>query len=667
MKLVDAIVNGDTKKLDELIARGCNIKEQDPSTGDTAMHYAVKARKIQIIDHLLQKKYLDINVRNNLGETPLLFAARQMDLEMFQYLLGLGATISDQNKSGQTALMYAIKNGDAKLFDYILINGQTNFTEKDNNGSTALLYAVRYHKCNMIESLLDLTSLSLQDTENDGNNALHLAKGCFSTVDTLLNKGAFIDMQLKDGRTIMNEEERQYHTKSGKHFDKSLYSLSFAAWLLSTAQQKQVDSKGYRDYGVIYHSNPRTIENGNSTLHFAILNKHLCLIRELLKQNVDVFIQNNDNITPLMLLQDTYSHDPEILILGHIASCNQALSKLGRLKEWLNKIQSFQKNSFRHVSEELKSKQEIQQIETKESKEIQEKNNIENARCKALEQQIAILTKQIVESASQLEQLAAKESIPNDQLMKISQMLIDPMSTLFNPDLAYRLLSLISKYSSTFYEQAHFLCAKLLISGQIEFQTNSHNSKRVIVKVLDKKPISQDKATREYHVESIVKHLLYCKNKWETHELLSTFISVYLFDDNQGFSNLSQACLDKPESQLALFTAIKEKIHVLKEKETKREQELLENRQKFINLEERFKAEEATVKSQEAEIKKLRELLAEKNKLLSTIPTTKLDNQESQTVLVASNRDHTLLAISTENTVIDPILTQYSTRSSLGI
>ncbi|KAG7278128.1 hypothetical protein CRUP_019438 [Coryphaenoides rupestris] len=96
------------------------------------------------------------------GKTPFLLAAEHGQLEVFEYLIGMGCTHGPKDKEGNTALHLAAKRG----------------------------------FCEMLRKLLEI-GLDVDDTNFDGLTALHLAvdEDHITCVELLLRSGCNVNTQ----------------------------------------------------------------------------------------------------------------------------------------------------------------------------------------------------------------------------------------------------------------------------------------------------------------------------------------------------------------------------------------------------------------------------------------------------------------------------------------
>jgi len=73
---------------------------------------AVDLAKMPTVELILSKA-ADINLQNPQGITPLIFAARNGNLEMVKYLVSKGANMNIKDNKGGRAVTWAVKRNDS--------------------------------------------------------------------------------------------------------------------------------------------------------------------------------------------------------------------------------------------------------------------------------------------------------------------------------------------------------------------------------------------------------------------------------------------------------------------------------------------------------------------------------------------------------------------------
>jgi ankyrin repeat protein len=103
------VQHGDENKVRALLQRGANPKLTD-ADGDTALHLAAQSRTAVNLVRLLLNSGADPNAKNNLGGTPLMWAAVYGNDDAARLLLEKGADAAIKDNQGVTASQWATKN-----------------------------------------------------------------------------------------------------------------------------------------------------------------------------------------------------------------------------------------------------------------------------------------------------------------------------------------------------------------------------------------------------------------------------------------------------------------------------------------------------------------------------------------------------------------------------
>ena len=114
-----------------------------------------------------------IEVRNNFGVTPLIWAANNGHLSILKLLVERHALIESQSNDGKTALIWAARWGHIPIVDYLLLQG-ANKEAKDKEGMNALLYATKHHHIDIIHLLVQYNA-NIFGTNNYGGDMKSIA------------------------------------------------------------------------------------------------------------------------------------------------------------------------------------------------------------------------------------------------------------------------------------------------------------------------------------------------------------------------------------------------------------------------------------------------------------------------------------------------------------
>jgi Zn-dependent protease with chaperone function len=137
--LIDAVVQGDLNKMNELLLDGVDLDTQDHD-GWTALHWAVEDSNIDASKAILEAG-ANPNIEDYYGGVPLMTAAGDGNIEMLKLLLQAGVNIDHQDYDGWTPLMYAVSSGQIQTVQALLEAG-ANTEIKDHSDSTALMHAI---------------------------------------------------------------------------------------------------------------------------------------------------------------------------------------------------------------------------------------------------------------------------------------------------------------------------------------------------------------------------------------------------------------------------------------------------------------------------------------------------------------------------------------------
>ena len=134
--LHDAALEGNVAKVTELLEAGdMNINEQRGSAFNTPLHNAATKDNLDVAKLLVEvgaapiqettadgrinfrigHEVADIDARNEIQATPLMFACGAMQTEMMLYLMESGANVMLETESGGTAMHFAVRSNVTEL------------------------------------------------------------------------------------------------------------------------------------------------------------------------------------------------------------------------------------------------------------------------------------------------------------------------------------------------------------------------------------------------------------------------------------------------------------------------------------------------------------------------------------------------------------------------
>ncbi|CAN1176626.1 ANK1 [Linum perenne] len=129
-----------------------------------ALHFAAREGKTEVCKFLVDELKLDVNAKDEDGETPLLHAARQGHNDTAKYLLERGAKPAIPSDLGATALHHCAGEGNTELMKYLLSKGmQVDF---DSDAGTPLVWAAGHGQKDALKVLLEHHANPNAETED---------------------------------------------------------------------------------------------------------------------------------------------------------------------------------------------------------------------------------------------------------------------------------------------------------------------------------------------------------------------------------------------------------------------------------------------------------------------------------------------------------------------
>ncbi|KAA0190673.1 Fibronectin type 3 and ankyrin repeat domains protein 1 [Fasciolopsis buskii] len=157
-----------------------------------------------------QNIYSEANIEapDNLGFTPLMFAAQRNMLDMLEILIEWNANPDTQNDTGKTALMFASFKGNLECMETLLESG-AEVRMTDQNGLTALHMATDGEQTRAIKLLVKFgADVEARDSSMGWTPLLRCAglknNGNFDVACELIRLGSIVDALDNDGKTPLH-------------------------------------------------------------------------------------------------------------------------------------------------------------------------------------------------------------------------------------------------------------------------------------------------------------------------------------------------------------------------------------------------------------------------------------------------------------------------------
>ena len=203
-RLFDAIENGNTELVKELIDNGVNVNAEDNETF-IPLHYAVQNEQTEIVKMLLQHGG-DAKKAERMGMTPFCLAVMRAEEDggtMARSMLENGVDINAECDKGFAEIHYLCGIcDDAAVVKFMLENGANVNAHASCNGATALHLAVRNSHLEVAKLLID-NGADVNAVDEEGLTPLHYCAR-YTQDDTemaklLIDNGADLQAESKAG------------------------------------------------------------------------------------------------------------------------------------------------------------------------------------------------------------------------------------------------------------------------------------------------------------------------------------------------------------------------------------------------------------------------------------------------------------------------------------
>ena len=194
-----------------------DVNEKDRTSGKTPLHYAIEYGYGNLIEQLLQRTDLQVNLKTTSGETPLFTAVRLAETGTISKLLAHVKTlVNEKDNKGNTALLTAVRAKEQAIVRLLLEHQGIDVNLTDRAGNTALLLAVTSKQSSIVAALLAFNNIDVNIRNSRGQTPLLIAvsHNDVATVTALLQNSR-IDPNLAETET--REENTPLHIAVKQH------------------------------------------------------------------------------------------------------------------------------------------------------------------------------------------------------------------------------------------------------------------------------------------------------------------------------------------------------------------------------------------------------------------------------------------------------------------
>jgi ankyrin repeat protein len=170
--IINATRNGNNNELIKILKNDSNCINEINIDGNTALLIACEESLIFIVETLL-KYDADVNLSDSDGDTPLMLAATPKIINMLLNVKNID--INKKNNNGDTALIKSYRN--IYKLEKLLEYDNINVNVQNKWGKTAIMYYIAENipKIDILEKMLD-KGLDLSLKDKDGDNLYYIIK-----------------------------------------------------------------------------------------------------------------------------------------------------------------------------------------------------------------------------------------------------------------------------------------------------------------------------------------------------------------------------------------------------------------------------------------------------------------------------------------------------------
>jgi len=314
--LFKAAENGDLSSLRSFIKEKFNINIQD-NQGWTPFMFALFSHQKEISE-LLLKEGVNINLKTKNNWTALMFALRYKQMEIARLLIEKGAKINVQNNDLWTPLMFALCYDHGDIAGLLISKG-ADINVKDNESWTPLLYALRYEHKQIAKLLIEKgVDLNIKNKNQWTPLMMALRYNQPENARLLIQKGADINSRNINGWTPLMFALRNGYKDNAKLLiekGSDVNSVESDGWtplmIALKHGQAEIAKLLIKKKANIHEKN----RSGWTPLLFALRNDQRENAQLLIKKGAHINTKTTDGITPLMLaLQYNQQENARLLI-----------------------------------------------------------------------------------------------------------------------------------------------------------------------------------------------------------------------------------------------------------------------------------------------------------------------------------------------------------------
>jgi ankyrin repeat protein len=293
--IFDAIKNNDLQKVKTLLKENPELISSKDESGNTPLHFAARQKQFETVSFLVSQG-ADVNCTNTNQQTPLHVASYLGSADIASLLIEKGADVTLADYQMHTPLHYAAANGNNEVTE-ILIKGGAPLEAKNTYGRTPLLLCARERGTPEIARMLIEAGADVNVKDKYESTPLELAawRGYEDITGVLLEKGAEIPVKGQKARTILI-----CACQSGLY---DLFRLQVEKGIDITIPN---NAQGTLIHDAARGGSPEIVEMliekglktdskdryGWTPLHYAAMNNRVSVVQTLLERGADINARN---------------------------------------------------------------------------------------------------------------------------------------------------------------------------------------------------------------------------------------------------------------------------------------------------------------------------------------------------------------------------------------
>jgi len=260
---------------DYFVSKGLDINSKDEA-GNTAFNYVARGGNIELMNKLIQK-----GIKFNDNAIIMASQGTRRDangIEVYKYLEGLKIKPTAIGRNGENVLSYIVrKPKQEEIINYFISKG-VDVNHADKDGNTPFMNAAGANRDLATLELVLKHVKNINQVNSKGVSALAMAVSNNSpeAVQLLLDKGADIKINDKSGDNLIAYLFQAYSPQRAEEFEAKLKILADKGLDVNAVQQ-----------------------NGNSLYHLAVAKNDLTLLKRLEPLKIDVNLKNKEGYTAL--------------------------------------------------------------------------------------------------------------------------------------------------------------------------------------------------------------------------------------------------------------------------------------------------------------------------------------------------------------------------------